>query len=104
MKDRTARKSTTRTSHKKGSFIELIDVLCNYVHPGNICFYADEEAKPRTLKDLGAFDDRKGRRPTFRPAKYKPVKRWEGKNPIDVALECHGTGRNGIAYEDQFMH
>lgn len=89
---------------KSEAFKELVDVLCHYVHPGKICFYADEEAKPRTLKDLGAFDDKKGRRGTFRSAKYKPIKRWEKKNPIDVALACHGTGRNAIAYEDQFMH
>lgn len=86
------------------AFEDVVETLCNYVHPGKIIFYKDMKAKPQTLRDLGAFDKNAGKKGTFRSVKYTPVKRFSKENPIESALACHGIGRDGVAYDDEYLH
>jgi len=85
------------------AFQGIVSVLSNYVHPGKICFYKDEFAKPITLVDKGAFDKNSGKKGTFRSVKYEPVKKKD-QNPIEGASLCHGAPRIGIMYDEELLH
>lgn len=85
------------------TFQGIVSVLSNYVHPGKICFYKDEFAKPITLVDKGAFDKNSGKKGTFRSVKYEPVKRKD-PNPIEGELLCHGAPKIGIIYDEELLH
>ncbi len=54
---------------------DLVGVLSQYVHLGNIIYYESEDAEPRVLRDMGAFhanSDKK--KDIFRDVKYEPTK------------------------------
>ena len=84
------------------AFQDIVSVLCNYIHPGTICFYKDENAKPETLVDMGAFHENSGNKGTFRSVKYSPTGRRE--NAIELELLWHGAPKIGIAYDDALLH
>jgi hypothetical protein len=53
----------------------LIEVFSQYRHLGNIIHYAEEDAKPTVLKDMGAFHkNTSGEKNLFRSVKYVPFK------------------------------
>jgi hypothetical protein len=53
----------------------LVGVFSQYRHVGNIVFYEGEDAKPRVLKDMGAFHkNTAGEKNLFRSVKYVPFK------------------------------
>lgn len=82
-------------------FEELTDVMSDYIHPGNIVYYKDENAKPRVLKDLGAHHANSDNKETYRSVKYIPV-----KNPIDDFMPWHMTIINGpgLSYDATTLH
>jgi hypothetical protein len=80
----------------------IIDVLCNYIHPGKICFYEGVDAEPRTLVDMGAFHANPENKGTFRSVKYRPVGRKE--IAIELELLWHGAPKLGIKYDDHLLH
>ena len=46
---------------------DLITSWSSFVHLGNIIYYKDDKAKPRVLKNIGAFyKNTEGRTDTFR--------------------------------------
>jgi len=53
----------------------LLSVFSQYRHIGNIVFYESEDARPRVLKDMGAFyKNTAGEKNIFRSVKYVPFK------------------------------
>ena len=83
------------------SFQRLVGALSNYVHPGKLVFYQDENSVPKTLVDMGAFDKNAGKKGTFRSIKYTTKK---GTDPIGEVFECHMVPQEGIAYNDEYLY
>jgi hypothetical protein len=65
----------------------LIGVFSQYIHAGNIVFYEGEDARPRVLKDMGAFHKNSaGAKNLFRSVKYVPYK---GKDIMTEFMKWH---------------
>jgi len=78
-----------------------VSVLSNYIHPGKIVYYENAKAKPRILKDMGAFNKNSENKDTFRSVKYQPT-----KTPIDDFMNWHNdiVKAPGLAYDDSMIH
>ena len=65
------------------SVLGLIGIFSQYRHIGNIVHYAEEDAKPTVLKDMGAFHkNTSGEKNLFRSVKYVPFKGKKGIGDI----------------------
>jgi len=83
-------------------FMDLISVMEEYVHPGNIVYYESPESRPRVLDDRGfAYGGQEG--DTFRSVPYKAERKV---NPLDVGMGWHNdiVKAPGLAYDDSVLH
>jgi len=83
-------------------FNDLLTVMAEYVHPGNIIYYESPESRPRVLGDRG-FAYVGQDTDTFRSVRYKGEK---NVNPLDEILAWHNDiiGAPGLSYDDSVLH
>jgi len=82
-------------------FEGYFSVFFKFVHPGKIIYYKDDDAKPKVLIDMGAFDKNSGKKDTLRSIKYQPKK---GVDPIAGMMDkWHGGPPAGMCYDDEFL-
>jgi len=89
------------------SFTEMLSVMSEFVHPGNIVYYKDEHAEPRLLHDYGAFyaEENDVEKNAFRSVKYDPIpKKMDMADLYKTANDWHGAIRKGIGYDDKYLH
>ena len=83
-------------------FNDLLSVMAEYVHPGNIVYYESPESRPRVLNDMGFAYVGKAAN-TFRSVQYKSEK---NVNPLDEILAWHTdiVEAPGLSYDDSVLH
>jgi hypothetical protein len=88
------------------AFSEMLSVMSEFVHPGNIVYYKDEHAEPKLLHDYGAFyaDENDSKKNAYRSVKYEPIaKKDDMGDLIKAANDWHGAIRQGIGYDDKYL-
>lgn len=82
---------------------DMVKVFSKYQHMGKLIYYAEEDAKPQVVRDMGAFyANPAGDQDILRDIKYQPIKTFS----FDEALRWHMhiiTGP-GLAYPEEHLH
>lgn len=95
--DKIEEAATEKFTNEQG-FINIIEVLSNYVHPGKIVWYEDSNAKPRVLRDMGAFHANPNNMETFRSVQYKPTKK-----ALKEVESWHNDILDGLRFDDSVL-
>lgn len=88
---------------KKEMVFDMLSVMDEYIHPGNIVYYKTAQSEPRILKDYGEYDKNWFKKDRFRSATagYKP-----SKDPFGEFMSWHCDIINGpgLSYADSELH
>ena len=88
---------------KKEMIADMVSVMDEYIHPGNIVYYKSAQSEPCVLKDYGEYDQSCLSIGRFRsyPARYRP-----SKDPLGEVNGWHLdiVMGPGLSYDDSELH